>query len=361
MSGEMSHSTVHGESPSLYHLKRMVLWVSLPLGILASLVGWIANDFGRGGDFYNRVSLPAFALSLGLYLLVLSFGGRGGLRWSELGVFWSVALLMIFNLYFNLLVLAREGVWLTALWMGLVFLFAHYVYEPGMALRVSAGLFVALLVSGWAALLPQVRAGIWFDPNVVVQIYGSQLIYLLLTRLLVAYREQADRLRLQTETLHHLAHTDPLTGLANRRSVRQALAAELTGAGAQGSVSLILLDLDRFKQINDRYGHEVGDRVLVHVAELLRAHSRKGDQVGRWGGEEFVILLPSTPSRATTRSRPALAWRPRSPTTPQIRWSRGPTTPCTSPRGRAGTGWRWRSPGKPRITDCHRGVPIQAE
>jgi diguanylate cyclase (GGDEF)-like protein len=56
-----------------------------------------------------------------------------------------------------------------------------------------------------------------------------------------------------------------------------------------------LLDLDRFKQINDRYGHEVGDRVLLHVAELLRAHSRKTDQVGRWGGEEFIVLLPCTP------------------------------------------------------------------
>ncbi|MCL6526932.1 MAG: GGDEF domain-containing protein [Thermaceae bacterium] len=286
------HSTAPEEQSPLYRFKRMVLWVSLPLGIVAALVGWVANGFGQGGGLYDRLSLPVFALSLTVCLLLLSCGGRNGLRRAEVGVFWSTALLMLLNLYFNLLVVAKEGVWLTAVWMGLVFLLAHYVYEPGMALRVSAGLFVALLIVGGAALWPQVVAGAWSDPNVVVQIYGSQLIYLLLTRFLVAYREQADRLRLQAEALHHLAYTDSLTGLANRRSVREALAAELARASSQGPLALILLDLDRFKQINDRYGHEVGDRVLVHVAGLLQTHSRRGDLVGRWGGEEFVLLLP---------------------------------------------------------------------
>mgnify|MGYP001770898247 CR=1 FL=1 len=176
---------------------------------------------------------------------------------------------------------AKEGVWLTALWMG-------------AALRVSAGLYVGLLASGWAALLPQILAGTWFDANVVVQLYGSQLIYLLLTRLLVAYREQAGRLCLETLALHELAHTDPLTHLANRRSSRNAIKAEPERHPAAEPVSLLLLDLDRFKAINDTHGHEVGGRVLVHVAELLHSHSRKGDQVGRWGGEEFVLLLPNT-------------------------------------------------------------------
>ena len=291
MSPAPPHPTLQDE---LYRLKRRVLWVSLPLGFVAAMVGWVATDFGLQGDLYGRVSLPLFALSLGAYFLALGFGGRTGLRVAELGVFWSTAVLMVMNLYFTLVVVEKEGVWLTALWMGIIYLMAHYVYEPQMALRVSAGLFVGLLASGWAALLPQVLSGAWFDANVVVQLYGSQLIYLLLTRLLVAYREQADRLRLESQALHELAHTDPLTGLSNRRSLRNAIRAELERHPAAEPVSLILLDLDRFKAINDTHGHEVGDRVLVHVCRLLRESVRKGDQVGRWGGEEFVVLLPNT-------------------------------------------------------------------
>ncbi|MER3482569.1 MAG: hypothetical protein C4332_04875 [Meiothermus sp.] len=99
---------------------------------------------------------------------------------------------------------------------------------------------------------------------------------------------------LETLALHELAHTDPLTHLANRRSSRNAIKAEPERHPAAEPVSLLLLDLDRFKAINDTHGHEVGGRVLVHVAELLHSHSRKGDQVGRWGGEEFVLLLPNT-------------------------------------------------------------------
>lgn len=292
MSAAQPHSASQDE---LYRLKRWVLWVSLPLGVVASLVGWVASEFGRLGNLYDRVSLPAFGFSLVGCLLVLAFGGRVGMRLAELGVFWSTALLMVFNLYFNMLVVAKEGVWLTSLWMGLIFLMAHYVYDPQVALRVSTGLFVALLVSGWAAILPQVVAGTWFDPNVVVQIYGSQLVYVLLTRLLIAYREQADRLRLQTHLLYQLAHTDPLTSLANRRSLMSVIRAELERRSSYPEpLSLILLDLDRFKSINDHHGHETGDRVLIHVGGLLSRSVRKGDQVGRWGGEEFVVLLPNT-------------------------------------------------------------------
>lgn len=86
-----------------YHLKRRVLWVGLPLGFVAAVVGWVATDFGADGDLYSRVSPPLFALSLAVYFLALVFGGRVGLRLAELSVFWSTSLLVVFNLYFNLI------------------------------------------------------------------------------------------------------------------------------------------------------------------------------------------------------------------------------------------------------------------
>lgn len=95
--------------------------------------------------------------------------------------------------------------------------------------------------------------------------------------------------------LLELATTDFLTGAANRRHFVAALQTEVERMGRQpGAFSVIFLDVDRFKQVNDSFGHETGDRVLIGVAQLIRSHLRKTDVLARYGGEEFAILLPQT-------------------------------------------------------------------
>jgi two-component system chemotaxis response regulator CheY len=92
-----------------------------------------------------------------------------------------------------------------------------------------------------------------------------------------------------------LAMHDTLTGLFNRRAIHDRALAELNRVArglSNSPLSVILLDVDRFKTINDSYGHEVGDRTLQLVAELLAQQLRSYDVVGRWGGEEFLMLLP---------------------------------------------------------------------
>jgi len=95
--------------------------------------------------------------------------------------------------------------------------------------------------------------------------------------------------------LEYMATHDPLTGLSNRRYVTQQVEREVAHAMRYDvDCSLAILDLDYFKRVNDTYGHVVGDMVLKHVASLLQKNVRASDVLGRWGGEEFLVLLPHT-------------------------------------------------------------------
>lgn len=100
------------------------------------------------------------------------------------------------------------------------------------------------------------------------------------------------------EIVSHQANTDYLTGLLNRRSFEAGLADEIKRATRCGNaLSVVIMDIDNFKQINDSYGHQVGDKCLIHLANIIRdSLKRPADIAGRYGGEEFVLVLPETDS-----------------------------------------------------------------
>lgn len=108
-------------------------------------------------------------------------------------------------------------------------------------------------------------------------------------------KQTHDDLMRKSAELERLCNTDALTGLANRRSLRESLDAELTRAARYGrTVSFAMLDVDRFKHLNDTYGHPAGDHVLIRLGALLAESVRKNDIVGRYGGEEIALILPET-------------------------------------------------------------------
>jgi diguanylate cyclase (GGDEF)-like protein len=95
--------------------------------------------------------------------------------------------------------------------------------------------------------------------------------------------------------LAHRATTDSLTGLVTRRVFDKATARAVTSPGTSDGTSLVLVDLDRFKSVNDQYGHQGGDEVLVQVSALLLESARQGDVVSRVGGDELALLMPDCP------------------------------------------------------------------
>lgn len=108
---------------------------------------------------------------------------------------------------------------------------------------------------------------------------------------ILAVRDLRSRLA-QERRIAHLARNDSLTGLPNRTSFLEKLERSVAAAAGDGAFALLAIDLNRFKEVNDLYGHAVGDRLLVHVADNLKAGLREGEFVARLGGDEFVALIP---------------------------------------------------------------------
>jgi len=124
--------------------------------------------------------------------------------------------------------------------------------------------------------------------------FGATLDMLLFMRVLglhsKAQRTAAESTRIERDTLRSLAHTDPLTGLPNRRSLSLSLTAALTHCSPERLVAIYVMDLDGFKPVNDQHGHDVGDELLVAVARRLQGQVRQSDLVARLGGDEFVVM-----------------------------------------------------------------------
>ncbi|MFA0816707.1 MAG: GGDEF domain-containing protein [Anaerofustis sp.] len=116
-------------------------------------------------------------------------------------------------------------------------------------------------------------------------------LYNTLTRELEEHKQVEEELKKANDELVNSAYTDQLTGLWNRRGLIKHVYEQIELMRIQkNSLSFLLLDIDHFKRVNDKYGHQVGDMVLIDFADLLRANSRTTDSITRWGGEEFLIL-----------------------------------------------------------------------
>jgi diguanylate cyclase (GGDEF)-like protein len=169
-------------------------------------------------------------------------------------------------------------------WIYPLILFNFFMVSPGKALSATAlvlGLLVAYALSYPGRVFESHYQMVSF---LVTGMMASMLTFIF------AYRTRSQRDQLQV-----LASHDALTGARNRRAMNEELKIATAAFRRHGGHSaLLLMDLDHFKQINDRFGHQAGDQVLIQFAEIIRSSSRQEDRLFRFGGEEFLLLLPNT-------------------------------------------------------------------
>jgi diguanylate cyclase (GGDEF)-like protein len=144
-----------------------------------------------------------------------------------------------------------------------------------------------------------------FDPwEMFAMTAAGSIVTLGVAGWMIGHRDEAlerrnEDLRALSERLQGLSATDALTAIANRRTFDERLAIEVARSNRYGApLSLVMIDLDHFKELNDRFGHPAGDEVLKRVAILIDREKRLGDVVARYGGEEFAAILPHTEARA---------------------------------------------------------------
>lgn len=249
------------------------------------------------------LTLGAFAmlqLSAGNHLLaafelltcgVLLWGSRGILRARRLELWIYLYLLPTFCFMIYIVLMPRASA--TAFtWTYLMPVMAY------LLLGKRRGALLALPFMAAAVVLYFLRYRLPLDAAGLIDIGNAILCGLLLMVFVHLYET---RRALAYQQLEYQAQTDPLTGVASRGSFKRSLLRAIREAERSGSpLVLVLMDIDHFKAVNDRWGHDAGDHALCHICEQLLDRLRITDSLGRLGGEEFGLLLRSTDNASAT-------------------------------------------------------------
>lgn len=272
------------------HNHLQVLLVGSIVYVADVALSW-AGVWGYGGDAPARLAVVLIAAA---FIVRLSVRRTVSRPWELAGlVLLTVAFLVHAFLALNGQGLSAATLLSAGLWLYLVDVYAFYVLAARQA-RWFTGVTWSLT---WLAGLPAALAPATTLPDVAafVQFQGGALVAIVLTSALVAWRTALGEAQLRLEEAERDSLTDMLTGQPNRRATELTIRREIARSRRSGfPFGLILLDIDHFKVLNDVHGHRTGDAVLMELARLVRATLRTEDELGRWGGEEFLVVAPNT-------------------------------------------------------------------
>ena len=269
------------QSYTIKAISVLAITFTLPLGIM---------DYVRGEYVLSVFLLLISLLSIiNFYLLY-----KNKIRYSL-----SSDLLLYPILALMLYLVATGGIDNTgALWIYAIPAIALFLYglKKGLIVLLGFSLMIVLIL-----FLPEdiLNFSVSYSFDFKVRII---MVFLLVVSLTLAYAYSTQKLfremHILTEKLSMMAEEDQLTKLQNRRGIQYQLERLYDEAKRTNkNFSIILCDIDFFKDINDRHGHQIGDQVLVEIAHIIRETIRRSDMAARWGGEEFLIVLPGASQR----------------------------------------------------------------
>jgi diguanylate cyclase (GGDEF)-like protein len=270
-------------------LRQRLVLAGAALGGVLALAVPMFDAWDPAFDPVSRYAIPALAIAL-FGLAVLAW--RRYHRIAEWGMVAAAAALLLARLFEILheptgdLERLVHGFELMA-WLPCLYLFTFLLFEKRAALGVSLFVLVAsALIAGGGTPGGAIGVG-------TPKLYASHLLCIACVYALARLKERYVETRRLAVALRSFAETDFLTGVANRRALTQALEREIARCERRDAcLGVILLDVDHFKDVNDRHGHEEGDRALRRIAFLMDVSRRRADMFGRWGGEEFLLVAP---------------------------------------------------------------------
>lgn len=294
---------------SLDAQRRQVYGIALISGAVAALLNLLYNAWAlEEPDLFQAVFLPIMAAAC-LLLAILLRRGRQTQRLVEWGMCGIASGGLLSRLYYGLYIgnphldLNAELSVLAA-WFPLIYILYYLIFDGRQAAQLAWLSYAGTIMISALHIATHIgEAALPDEFFILLQFLSASPLYIILLSVLSAIKERYSSAQTHAASMTRLAMYDALTGLRNRRCMEENLPRLLQRAQTDGApVGVIMLDIDHFKRFNDRFGHEGGDAVLRAISEFLAAHVRAEDIVCRFGGEEFLVVLPGA-DLAHTRER----------------------------------------------------------
>ncbi|WML57661.1 GGDEF domain-containing protein [Neobacillus sp. PS2-9] len=268
---------------SLGDLKRSVyLWV-IPCILIALILNTIIQNVDASDKLsfiINNTMTIWFAVS---WVLVYK---KRFVRFSELSNLALVSVYHVttfFDTIYNYMLKINGSLGDFIVWMPIIIMFIFLTLGIRRGLYYSIGIFLITLLGGVVVINKLSAESI----DSLMQFYFANVVYIIV----LFYAQHMFRAYAKMELFKKHAYLDSLTGIANRHQIDEWLEQKLSDSREMHmSFSIIFFDIDYFKKVNDLFGHKIGDSVLVELAELIKENLSPRDLLGRWGGEEFIVI-----------------------------------------------------------------------
>lgn len=281
---------------SIAQLKTHVLRIVLISGVVAVLLIWLNESLFQVIRYIDFITYPIFASIMLIFSLLLSWR-RTYYRIIGVIIFsFFMAYVFLYALHTLYIEDKQSRIYVVSSHLhviSLIYIIAFILFNRRNTLIVT---FLSLLpvaaIMIYQAIVSLSGPSYAHDAAFLVDDFIFNAIQVVILMVASQIKDQFARIEAQTEFLKEMASIDYLTGVANRRHMENIIAHSFTYASKD--LSVIMVDIDHFKLVNDTHGHDAGDQVLISVAQQLREHVRSTDTLGRWGGEEFIVVAPNT-------------------------------------------------------------------